>query len=252
MSLVDTFQNLIFKSKKPKTDLVETDAVGKITSEAVVSKKEGPRTEIVKTSTAGQEMNVKELQEAMQLQEIQIQKLIKQKKDLEPRFEEYKQGKRSLEENEKSLKKQEKKYLNYFSQTNLVPQQKEQLRSVLREVQSQIAKISEGKNDNEKFIRNLRNMSNEIDKAIKINERALSENKKILLKIQKSKDAYKLIARGTEDVEKEIASEIPEKEVENIEKPIEKLAQSQIPASETSESSPIQSDDDYWTRGKID
>lgn len=243
MAFFDSIQNLIFGKKKSVKDVVENDALGKVVGESGISQGEEQLVSRETVST-GANLDIEGLAKAIELQKEKIQELESQLVGTKKHFTDYEQAKKNLSDQESALTKQEKEYSKYLSYQGILPAQKQEIQRALSQIRKSLQDIKAAKRQNEDFINKVKRMASEVERAIKVNTRAVEENERSLALAKKSGPNVQFQAKGIEEIERQVESEIPEKEI-----PV------QSGSVVVSQPAPVQqiasSDDDYWEKGRI-
>ncbi len=251
MTLFDSIQNMVFGKKKSKDDIVENDALGKVTPVAASTKVE--TSERIEGEDA--DFSVEDLKKAISLQKEQNKKIEDSIKKYQMHVIEYDKAKRSLADSTRQLEKQKKEYLQVINHPNVDAKQKSELQKILKEIDKGLAEIKDNGRKNEKFIIDVRYAIKESEKAIRVNEKALEQNEKALKAAEDSKGAIKITAKDIGELQKQVEHEekisIPRKD-----STFDTVTGSTEPgnlgvAQSGGQIRTQMKDDDYWEKGTI-
>lgn len=246
MTLFDSIQNMVFGKKKSKDDIVENDALGKVTPVAASTKAE--TTEIIEKQ--GEDFSIEDLRNAINLQRQQIEKIKDSVKSYDKHIAEYDKAKKVLSGSRQQLEKQKKEYVQVANRSDITAQQKDQFRKVLRDIDKALSEIKENEKNNEKFVTDVRYAIKESEKAVRVNQKALDQNEQALKAASESKGDVRLQSKDIGDLEKQVEAEdlvsIPKEEMKTSSSVI-----STASMPPTAQGTSKMKDDDYWEKGNI-
>jgi len=238
MSIVDSLQNLIFKSKAPKVSTPTDQAMPPIQDlqNLVAQQQQVEEDEKV----TGEEISVEDLKQVIRKQEIKIRELDKYLKEMDESEASLNEAMETVDEQEETVQAQLKEYRGYQKEV-VDPTKQQELKRVIDEINKSSRSIVDARRKNEKSLRYVKQKRKELLEAKKIQETALKENRDALTQVLKAGKTMRIRAGEIEDIKKRALIELPE---ESPQVPIE--ATPEDATSVPFEPSPMEDEDDYW------